>query len=54
MRTMLVPLDGSRASESVLPYALAVARGCGYRVALLSVWEVDEEPGRALATGPRR
>jgi nucleotide-binding universal stress UspA family protein len=40
---MLVPLDGSPLSETVLPYAIALAGGGEYRVTLLSVWEVMPE-----------
>jgi nucleotide-binding universal stress UspA family protein len=36
-QTILVPLDGSRASEAVLPTARALARGRGARVRLLRV-----------------
>ena len=34
---MLIPLDGSRLAENVLPYARAFARALGLRVELLSV-----------------
>jgi nucleotide-binding universal stress UspA family protein len=39
MKTMLVPLDGSPRSETVLPIVVALAGGTEYRVALFSVWE---------------
>ena len=39
MKTMLVPLDGSPRSETVLPIVVALAGGGGYRVTLFSVWE---------------
>jgi nucleotide-binding universal stress UspA family protein len=40
MKTMLVPLDGSPRSETVLPVVIALAGGGEYRVTLFSVWEV--------------
>ncbi len=43
MKTMLVPLDGSPLSETVLPVVTALAGGCRYRVTLLSIWEVLSE-----------
>jgi nucleotide-binding universal stress UspA family protein len=43
MKTMLVPLDGSPRSETVLPVVVALAGGGGYRVTLMSVWEVLPE-----------
>jgi nucleotide-binding universal stress UspA family protein len=43
---MLVPLDGSEVSETVLPYAIELARRCGSRVILL---EVVESLGQAMA-----
>jgi len=36
-RTILVPLDGSRLAEAVLPYALSVAEAFGSRLILLQV-----------------
>ncbi len=39
MKTMLVPLDGSPRSETVLPIVVALAGGGEYRVTLFSVWE---------------
>jgi nucleotide-binding universal stress UspA family protein len=36
---MLVPLDGSKLAENVLPYARALARALGLRIDLLSVVE---------------
>ena len=39
MKTMLVPLDGSPRSETVLPVVIALAGGGEYRVTLFSVWE---------------
>jgi len=44
MKKMLVPLDGSQASETALPVAVSIARGGDYRVILLSVWEALEGP----------
>jgi nucleotide-binding universal stress UspA family protein len=43
MKTMLVPLDGSPGSETVLPVVIALAGGGGYSVTLMSVWEVLPE-----------
>ncbi len=43
MKTMLVPLDGSPLSETVLPIVTALAGGGRYSVTLLSVWEVLPE-----------
>ena len=40
MKMMLVPLDGSQASEAVLPVATAVARAGGYEITLFSIWDV--------------
>jgi nucleotide-binding universal stress UspA family protein len=44
MKKMLVPLDGSQASEAALSVALSIARGGEYGVILLSVWETLEGP----------
>jgi nucleotide-binding universal stress UspA family protein len=44
MKKMLVPLDGSQASETALPVALSIAKGGEYGVILLSVWETLEGP----------
>jgi nucleotide-binding universal stress UspA family protein len=38
-RRVLVPLDGSRRAEAVLPAAIAIARRCGATVTLLHVLE---------------
>ncbi len=43
MKTMLVPLDGSPLSETVLPVVTALAGNGKYRVTLLSIWEVLPE-----------
>lgn len=43
MKNMLVPLDGSPLSQTVLPAVVALSRGGGYAVRLLSVWEVLPE-----------
>ncbi len=50
MKTMLVPLDGSPRSETVLPVVIALAGGGEYRVTLFSVWEVLP---REVANGRR-
>ncbi len=42
MKKLLVPLDGSRASETALPVTLRIAKGGEYGVILLAVWEVLE------------
>ncbi len=52
MKTMLVPLDGSPRSETVLPLVVALAGGGEYRVTLLSVWEVL--PEEVANVGERR
>lgn len=44
--TILVPLDGSDVSESVIPHALELARRCGSKVILI---EVVESLGQAMA-----
>jgi nucleotide-binding universal stress UspA family protein len=43
MKTMLVPLDGSPRSETVLPVVVALAGGGGYSVTLMAVWEVPPQ-----------
>ncbi len=43
MKTILVPLDGSPLSETVLPVVIALADGGEYRVTLFSVWEMRPE-----------
>lgn len=50
MKTILVPLDGSPRSETVLPIVVALAGDGGYRVTLISVWEVLP---REVANGRR-
>lgn len=40
---ILIPLDGSERSETVLPFALTVAVRCGYEPVLLSVWETHHQ-----------
>ncbi len=52
VKTMLVPLDGSPLSETVLPLVIALARGGEYRVTLLSVWEAP--PRRPEDMGEER
>ncbi len=56
MKKMLVPLDGSQASEVVLPTARATAKACGYEMILFSVWDIgldaathDQERVRTLS-----
>jgi nucleotide-binding universal stress UspA family protein len=44
---LLVPLDGSEASESVLPFAIELAKRCGSKVTLL---QTVESIGQAIAT----
>ena len=44
---MLVPLDGSEVSETVVPYAIELAKRCGSKVTLL---EAVESVGEAMAT----
>jgi nucleotide-binding universal stress UspA family protein len=44
---MLVPLDGSEVSETVIPYAIELAKRCGSKVTLL---EAVESVGEAMAT----
>jgi len=44
--TILVPLDGSEVSESVIPHALELARRCRSKVILI---EVVESLGQAMA-----
>jgi nucleotide-binding universal stress UspA family protein len=39
MKNLLIALDGSKQSETVLPVALTVARKCEYHPVLLAVWE---------------
>lgn len=43
MKTMLVPLDGSPLSETVLPAVIAIAGDGRYQVVLFSVWEATPE-----------
>jgi len=40
VKTILVPLDGSQASEAALPVATGIASSGDYALILLSVWEV--------------
>lgn len=51
MKTMLVPLDGSPLSETVLPIVTALAGGGKYSVTLLSVWEVLPEEVVTVGAG---
>ena len=43
MRRILVPLDGSPLSETVLPFARALASGMNSELVLFSVWETLPE-----------
>src|SRR3990172_6550354 len=43
MRRILVPLDGSPLSETVLPFARALASGMSAELVLFSVWETLPE-----------
>lgn len=43
MKNILIALDGSELSESVLPVALTIANKCHYHPTLLSVWETLPE-----------
>ena len=56
MKKMLVPLDGSQASEVILPTAGAIAKACDYEMILFSAWDIgldaaihDQELGRTLS-----
>jgi nucleotide-binding universal stress UspA family protein len=56
MKKMLVPLDGSQASEVILPTAGAIAKACGYEMILFSAWDIgldaaihDQERVRTLS-----
>ena len=51
MKTMLVPLDGSPRSETVLPIVVALAGGGGYRVTLFSVWEALPQEVKLVGEG---
>ncbi len=44
---MLVPLDGSEVSETVIPFAIELAKRCGSMVTLI---EAVESVGEAMAT----
>jgi nucleotide-binding universal stress UspA family protein len=43
VKTILIALDGSELSETVLPVALTIASECEYHPVLLSVWETATE-----------
>src|SRR3990170_2782030 len=52
IKTLLVPLDGSQAAETVLPYVELIASSTGAEVVLLTVVperEESEQAGKALA-----
>jgi nucleotide-binding universal stress UspA family protein len=51
MKTMLVPLDGSPRSETVLPVVVALADGGEYRVTLFSVWEALPQEVKLVGEG---
>jgi nucleotide-binding universal stress UspA family protein len=44
---LLIPLDGSEVSESVIPFAMELAKRCGSKVTLL---QTVESIGQAIAT----
>jgi len=46
---ILIPLDGSRFSEQILPYAAAMSRGTGVALQLLRIVEKPQEQADALA-----
>jgi nucleotide-binding universal stress UspA family protein len=57
LRTILVPVDGSPAAEHALPYALALARRTGAKVALVGVYstlQAANEPERVAKVCPVR
>lgn len=45
MKNILIALDGSDLSETVLPVALTIANKCHYEPILLSVWDARPEEG---------
>ncbi len=54
MKNLLIPVDGSKESEGVLPIALTLARKCEYHPVLLSVWETGLEEQLEGETPERR
>lgn len=52
MKNILIALDGSQLSETVLPVALTIANRCQYQPTLLSVWEtLPREAGESEGPG---
>lgn len=51
IRKILVALDGSSASQAVLPIAGYIAQAGGYELTLLAVWEMGPQDAETL--GPR-
>lgn len=45
IRTILVPLDGSRAAESVLPYVESIATATNARILLLAAVDMPRDWG---------
>lgn len=43
MKKMMIALDGSQESETILPIALTISVKCGYEPILLAVWETAPE-----------
>ena len=50
MKNLLIPLDGSKQSETVLPIALMIAAKCDCQPILLAVWETGAEETPEAAT----
>lgn len=44
---ILVPLDGTRGSEAIIPFVARIAAGLGIRVVLLTVVHMKEFAGRS-------
>ena len=49
---ILVPLDGSKLAECVLPHAVAIARSFGATVSILNVIEPADDDGEGAAVDP--
>ncbi|MCC7362754.1 MAG: universal stress protein [Dehalococcoidia bacterium] len=52
MPRILVPLDESALAEQALPWAAALARGLGYDIHLISVYNFDEDAWKRVAIDP--
>ena len=52
LKTVLVPLDGSRLAECVLPHAVAIARAFEAQVILLNILEQPAESLRMPKADP--